>query len=143
MLLISAGAFWLVRGKRAWIKLPVLILSGATSTVSVLVALLALLSLVMGCNTHLDPVLSPSRKSAARVEIADEGATGGGTGVAVYTNHGFGYRQVFYGSWMGVQQDDVTWKNESNLQIRYEGRMDVCEGTSTIHVTCVRRPDRR
>ena len=43
----------------------------------------------------------------------------------------------------GVQQDDVTWKNESNLEIRYEGRVNVCEDTSTIHVTCVRRPDRR
>ncbi len=103
---------------------------------------LALLVFIVGCDSHSEPLLSPAGDKAARVETDDEGATGGNSGVAVYSHHGFSVHTVMYGQWRGVDRADLRWLGNSTLEIRYEGRDPNCTDTSEVRVVCVQRPEK-
>ena len=139
---LSSVAFYRVRSKRPLIRIPTRVASVLTCFLSFAIMSLALLGLLIGCNSHSEPILSPSGDKAARVETDDEGATGGNSGVAIYTDHGFSVHTVMYGSWLGVDRDDLHWIGDSALEIKYEGRDPSCTDTSDVHVICIHRPDK-
>jgi len=138
----GAAAFHKVRTRRPLIRVPIRIASFLTCFVSFTVMSFALLVLVSGCNSHSEPLLSPSGDKAARVETDDEGATGGNSGVALYSHHGFDVHTVMYGSWRGVNRDDLRWVGDSALEIKYEGRDARCSDTSEVHVICIHRSEK-
>jgi hypothetical protein len=141
--IISAASFYKVRTMRALIRIPTRIVSILTSFLSFVAMSLALLVLVSGCNSHLEPLLSPSGDKAARVETDDEGATGGHSWVvAVYSHHGFSVHTVMYGTWRGVDRDDLRWIGDSALEIKYDGPDPSCSDTSEVHVICIRRSEK-
>ena len=93
----------------------------------------------------MEPLLSPSGDKAARIEIYDAGATGGGYSVAVYSHHGFGVKTVMSGAWESVDRGDLRWIDNNVLEIHYdgrsyEGRKPFCSDTPEVHVICIRRP---
>lgn len=105
----GVAAFLMMRKKRRLIRVPARIASILTCLISFAAMSLVLLGTVAGCNTHSEPLLSPSGDKAARIETDDEGATGGGSGVAVYSYHGFSVHTVMYGTYRGVDLKDVRW----------------------------------
>ena len=137
---ISAGIFHWFRGRRPFIRIPARIVSVVVCLLSFTAMSLVLLVLLLGCDSHLQPVLSPSGDKAARVETDDEGATGGNSGVAVYSHHGFSVHTVMYGDWRGVSREDLRWTSDSALEIHYKGRDPKCSDTADVHVTCIERP---
>jgi hypothetical protein len=136
---IGVVAFNRVRMRRSLIRIPTRIVSLLTCLLSFTAMSLALLVLVAGCNSHSDPLVSPSGDKAARVETDDEGATGGGSGVAVYSHHGFSKHTVTYGAYRNVDRDDLRWTGNSTLEIKHDGPLQFCSDTSEVHVICIDR----
>ena len=142
--LIAAGvfgsgvaAFYGVRRRRSLIRVPTRIASLLTCLLSFVAMSLVLLSLVLGCNSHSRPLVSPSGDRAARVETDDEGATGGGSGVSIYSHHGFSVHGVMYGTYRGVDRDDLRWIGDSTLEIKYRGTLQFCSDAVGVHVICI------
>ena len=139
---VAAFTFYKVRIRRPLIRIPARIASLLICFLSFAAMSLVLLGLVLGCDSHSEPVLSPSGDKAARVETYDEGATGGNSGVAIYSHHGFSVHTVMYGSWHGVSSDDLRWLGDSTLEIKYDGQNPNCSDTSEVHVICIERPEK-
>ncbi len=135
----GVAAFYSVRKKRPLLRTPAQIVSLLTCLLSFAVMSFALLGLVLGCNSHSGPLLSPSADRAARIETDDEGATGGGSGVSIYSHHGFSVHRVMYGTWRGVDLDDLRWIGDSTLEIKYRGTLEFCSDAAGIHVICLPR----
>jgi hypothetical protein len=136
---IGLVAFYRVRTRRSLIRVPTRIVSLLTCLLSFTAMSFALLGLMAGCNSHSEPLVSPSGDKAARIETDDEGATGGGSGVAVYSHHGFSVHTVTYGTWHSVDRDDLRWVGDSTLEIKHEGVLEFCSDTSELHVICISR----
>lgn len=136
---IGATVFYAVRMRRPLIRIPTRIVSLLTCLLSFAAMSLTLLALVSGCHSHSEPLPSPSGEKAARVETDDDGATGGGSGVAVYSHHGFSVHTVMYGAWRGVDRDDLRWIGDSILEIKHAGPVEVCSDTSEVRVICIGR----
>jgi hypothetical protein len=144
--LISAGvfgsgvaAFYGVRRRRSLIRIPARTVSLLTCLLSFTAMSLALMGLVLGCNSHSEPLLSPSGDKAARVETDDEGATGGGSGVSIYSNHGLSVHHVMYGTYRAVDRDGLRWIGDSTLEIKYRGTFQFCSDAGGVHVICIPR----
>lgn len=128
------------RTTRVMVGAPAQITGVLTSLLSFVLMSFVLLGHVLGCSSHLEPLLSPSGAKAARIEIHDEGGTGGGYGVAVYSHHGFHVQRVMSGAWRSVEQNDVRWIGNSKLEVRYTGSESNCVDTRDVHVICVQKP---
>lgn len=72
-----------------------------------------------GCVSHSAPIYSPSGRLAARIDDADEGATGGETSVELFWAHGFRNQTIYEGEWKSVQQSDIHWNSDTDLVIHY------------------------
>jgi hypothetical protein len=136
---VGIAAFYGVRMRRSLIRVSTRIVSLLTCLLSFAAMSLALLGLIVGCNSHSEPLLSPSGHRAVRIETDDEGATGGGSGVAIYSHHGFSVHTVMYGTYRGVNRDDLRWIGDSTLEIKHEGTIQFCSDTSGVHVICINR----
>jgi hypothetical protein len=147
-LLVISAVVWvmkIVRRSNLWVRIPIIIATIPIGLIAALFILLMALAQVSGCNSHGVPVYSPNGKSAARVETDDEGATGGGTGVQLYSVHGFWTSSVFYGGWKSVEDQDLEWQSDTNLVVHYVHyggyrEADNCHSFGEIHVTCVPKP---
>jgi hypothetical protein len=137
--ILGVAAFHGVRMKRPLIRVSTRIVTFLTCIASFIAMSLALIGLVSGCNTHSEPLLSPSGDKAARVEMVDGGATGGGSGVAIYSHHGLSVNTVMYGAWHGVDRNDLRWIGDSTLEIMHDGNAQFCSDASGVHVVCVKR----
>jgi hypothetical protein len=91
-----------------------------------------------GCQTHEEAVYSADGHAAARVESYDAGATGGGTWVRVYSNHGLQSGQAFVGGWDSVGRNGLHWDSNTELTVEYEGEPHTCKNVGRITVHCVR-----
>jgi hypothetical protein len=136
---VAVAAFYGVRMRRSLIRVTGRIVSLLTCLLSFVAMSFVLFGHIAGCNSHSEPVLSPSGHRAARVETDDEGATGGGSGVAIYSHHGFSVHTVMYGTYRGVNRDDLRWIGDSTLEITHEGTIQFCSDTSAVHVICINR----
>jgi hypothetical protein len=123
------------------LRVVVRIASVALGLVGSLLALL--LFAVSGCESHSAPIYSPSGTMAARIENADEGATGGQTLVELYWAHGFERETVYDGGWKSVEPSDIKWTNDSELKILYSGGYAAdsfqCKSTAGVKVSCLPR----
>jgi len=70
--------------------------------------------------------LFPRWKTAVRTETSDQGAFGGDTVVVVYAAHGFNTKRVFFGGWRAVEDRDLHWLSNSELQIQCSGEAYSC-----------------
>lgn len=93
----------------------------ASFPVGALASLVVLLLVAgRGCViSHSTPIYSPSGRIAARIEDADEGATGGETSVELFWAHGFREQTVYSGEWKTVRQSDIQWNGDTDLVIHY------------------------
>ena len=140
----AIAVIWAVRKKKLLIKIPVIVSSVPFGLLGTLALLLMALGQIWGCETHEDPIYSPDGKSAARVETWDAGATGGGTDVLVYADHGFRVNTVLSGNWRFVGAGDVEWLDNSHLLIRYDhydgyDEAKSCRSTRAVDVKCEAR----
>jgi hypothetical protein len=108
------------------------------------IASLAVLLLVAGSGSvsHSIPIYSPSGKMAARIEDADEGATGGSTSVELFWAHGFREQTVYEGGWRSVQFSDIQWKNNTELAVHYSTDYNLeyhCTPAVVVKVSCMPR----
>jgi hypothetical protein len=109
------------------------------------IASLSLLLMVAGsgCVTHSSAIYSPSGKVAARVENADEGATGGSTAVELFWAHGFKEKTVYQGGWKSVEPSDIQWISNTQLTIHYSSGYSPdsynCASAGVVKVTCLPR----
>jgi hypothetical protein len=105
------------------------------------IASLAVLLLIAGsgCVSHSTPIYSPSGELAARIEDADEGATGGETAVELFWAHGFRKQTVYEGEWKPVQQSDIQWNSDTDLVIHYSAAYKPdyhCYSADVAKVSC-------
>jgi hypothetical protein len=90
--------------------------------IGALASLLAVLLIAAaGCNSHSNPIYSPSKKLAVRITDSDGGATGGETSVDLYWAHGFREQSLYSGEWKSVKPSDIQWKSDTELTINYDG----------------------
>jgi len=102
-----------------------------------------LLLAASGCRNHSAPIYSPSRSAAARIENADEGATGGSTSVELFWAHGFREQTVYFGLEQSVEPSDIQWISDSELKIHHSGDYaadsHICKSTARVKVSCLPR----
>jgi hypothetical protein len=103
--------------------------------------LMLLLTAASGSVSHSPPIYSPSGNLAARIENADEGATGGSTSVELYWAHGFEKKDVYLGGWKSVEPSDIQWVGNTELTIRYASGYNAdtlhCTSTASVKVSCI------
>jgi hypothetical protein len=136
-LLIAIGAIvvvWATRAKSWRLRLPILLLSLPTAIAGALFALLTWNA--AGCQSYSSPLYSPNGRMAVRIRISDEGALGGSTSVELFSAHGFNTSEVFQGASLTVKPEDVHWKNDSELEIRYDGEIYSCSNAGIVKVHC-------
>jgi hypothetical protein len=137
--LLMIAVFGLVRWsqrKRKVFKVFTWVTSIPMGALSVLLTLFLLMD--QGCETAHPAVYSPDHASAVRVLDWDVGATGGGTSVRVYTDHGFVTNRVYAGGWQSVDGRSVRWLDNRSLEIYYDPsfREHECVSSSQIQVIC-------
>jgi uncharacterized membrane protein len=80
---------------------------------------------------------------AARIENADEGATGGSTDVELFWTHGFKEKTIYQGGWKSVEPADIQWMSNTEVAIRYNSGYSAdsykCASATTVKVTCLPR----
>lgn len=148
-LVVIAGStvgVWHLRKRHILLRIASVLLSLPLCGVAALLVLFAILSNLLGCETHGKAVYSPNGKIAARIETSDEGATGGSSFVRLYTEHGLRTRTVFLGGWRSVEDGDLTWDGDAVLNIRYDhyagyNEAGTCTGMDGVHVHCEAKPD--
>ena len=121
-------------------RIPIQVFSISIALVSVFLLLLITASAV-GCQGHEIPVYSPDGTRAARIESFDGGALGGDTVVRLYEHHGFDTAVVFYGGWKSVERQNLSWRGNTELRIRYFGEAAECKGDADIRVVCTASHD--
>jgi hypothetical protein len=136
---LGIAGFHGVRLKQAIVRIPIRVSSVLVGLLSFAAMSLSLLRIMAGCDSHSEPVISPSGAKAARIETDDEGATGGGTGVAIYSRHGFDVHTVMYGTFSGVDRSGLQWIGDSTLEVRYHGDAQYCSDAFGVHVICINR----
>src|SRR6266481_5257222 len=83
-------------------------------------------------------VYSPNRKTAARIDDYNASGFGGAdTSVELFTFHGLKQDIVYLGDFKTVGANDLRWKNDSELEIYYDGPTCGCKGTQRVLVRCV------
>jgi hypothetical protein len=126
------------RRKRLAIQIPLVALSIPIAGLAMLLGLLLVLETFSGCRTNEQAVYSADGRRAARVESFDAGATGGGTWVRVYSNHGLQSGQAFVGEWDSVGRNGLHWDTNMELTVEYTGKLESCKDVVGITVHCVR-----
>lgn len=119
-------------------RIAIRVLTVPLGAIASLAALLLLAG--SGCVSHSTPIYSPSGKMAARIEDADEGATGGETSVELYWAHGFREQTIYEGEWKSVQQSDIKWNSDSGLVIHYSAEYNTdhhCYPVDVAKVICL------
>lgn len=95
-----------------------------------------------GCVSHSIPIYSPSGRMAARIEDADEGATGGESSVELFWAHGFREQTVYEGEWKSVRPSDMQWTSDTDLAIHYSTEYNPdrhCYSVAVTKVGCLPR----
>jgi hypothetical protein len=128
--------FWLARGKRWAIRLPIWF-------VSLFLAVLGasgVLFLLVFPNpiSYSAPVYSPDRKMAARVRVYDASGFGGADNtVELFAANGFERQDVFFGEYGSVNVRDIRWQSNSELEVDYHGTSYTCTNAFNVRVRCV------
>jgi hypothetical protein len=131
-------ALWVVRHKKGPIGIALRILS---ALVALCAALSWLFVLMMPWpHVYSAPVYSPKRKLAARIDDYNAGGFGGAyDSVELFTFMGLKSDVVYSGEWHSLKTTDLQWKNDSELEIFYEGPTCECKSTQKVSVRCIRR----
>lgn len=141
LIIIAAAAFlfWLIRACKPRTRA---LLRRMAWPLAVFGALYLLFDItVAGCMAYFPPVFSPDGAMAARTRAADEGALAEVSTVELFTQHGFRSVIVFQGPFESVDAASPHWKNNSTLEIYFNGNVFSCAGSAfgvTVH--CIPRP---
>ena len=148
LLVVAGGVFGYRKARklqqriaRFSVRLITLPIAGAGSLLAILLLSVMIFSKMLGCEKDSAPLYSPSRNLAARVENADEGATGGETYVVLYWAHGLRSETVYCGPWASVEPKDIRWVSNSELAIQYSYSLSgndgyYCKSPSSVRVDC-------
>lgn len=135
---MSILGFWIARGKRWSIRVPVWFVSilltvpGASGVLFLLV--------FPNPVSYSAPVYSPDHKMAARVRIYDASGFGGADNtVELFAAHGFERQDVFFGEYGSIDIRDVRWQSNSELEVGYHGTRYTCTNAFSVRVRCVPR----
>jgi len=127
--------------QRNWLKNALRV----TSTISFLIVTL-FAALMVSCDITQprpsDLIYSPDRSHAARIYLADEGATGGETWVKMFSMYGLRSSFVYGGEWMSISRADLHWNDNTALTITYHqgSPPELCSGAQGIKVNCEPAP---
>jgi hypothetical protein len=139
VLLICLGGwlFWIVKSRRTLIRVPVRI--GSLFLVP-LIAIAGLLIGLVSFSGNSEPIYSPDRNHAIRVEDMDEGGTGGEATAVLFSEHGLRWDTIFVGEWKGVEAKDIHWISNDTVLISYYSQQGpyVCASARGIAVRCER-----
>lgn len=145
LVFIIGLAIWVTRlavRKRPVVQWLTMLVSIPLGGFATLLLSLMLLSQLSGCVTYGAPVFSPDHRYAARIRTHDEGATGGGSGVVLYGDHGFSTAYVFDGGWLSVRNEDLRWTSSRDLEVHYSHWITydeerTCRSLGGVHVHCI------
>jgi hypothetical protein len=129
---------YVVKGRDAPIRVPVRIGSIALTSIGLLALCLGGCGKLLSVASASAPIYSPDRKRALRVETHDEGATGGGTEVYLYSNLGLRRERITEAGFKQVEPRNVAWLKNNEVLIRYLATYQppVCSSTRDVAVRC-------
>jgi hypothetical protein len=129
-------SFWAVRNMRRPVRIPVQILSALIALCGVFPWLIVFA--LPWPHSYSAAVYSPNRKTAARIDDYNTSGFGGAdTSVELFTFHGLKQDIVYVGDFETVGVNELRWKNDSELEIYYDGPSCDCKGTQRVLVRCI------
>jgi hypothetical protein len=140
--LLSLWGFVYFKRKRpAVLRIAGQSFSAVIASIFGLIILLMVFGYLMGCgkaDTTSSAIYSPDHTQAVFLMTYDYGATGGETTATLYSHHGLGQTFIYDGEWQTVQEKNIHWLSNSELQIQYEsGYPPVrCQSSKAVKVTC-------